>query len=157
MALDGDVRNMDVQVSWNRDAGVLVASLTGRVDGSNSAALHEALKEGMPEGERTLALDCAQLTYMSSAGLRVVLDMSRRFQGPNRAMGLCGLPEGIESVVRLSGFDKIIPVHESVADAVAAIASKVDVGPAADAAEEAGEDEQESSGGFRFRLGDRSL
>ena len=147
---------MDVQVSWSRDAGVLVASLSGRVDSGNSAALHEVLKEGIPEGERTLAMDCGQLTYMSSAGLRVLLDMSQRFRGPRKAMGLCGLPEGIDSVVRLSGFDKIIPVHESIADAVAAVSSRVNVGDAADAAEEAVVDAPEPTGGSRFRLGGRS-
>ena len=149
---------MDAQVNWSRDAGVLVASLSGRVDSGNSAALHETLKEGIPEGERTLALDCGQLTYMSSAGLRVLLDMSQRFRGPRKAMGLCGLPESIDSVVRLSGFDKIIPVHETIADAVAAITGKVDVGDGAarkEAVEEA-EEAEESSGGFRFRLGKRS-
>ena len=151
---------MDVQVSWSRDAGVLVATLSGRVDTANSPALHEALKEGIPEGERTLALDCSALTYMSSAGLRVILDMTRRFRGPGKALGLCGLPAGIEGVVRLSGFDKIIPVHESVAEAVAAISSKVNVGGAADAddaAEEEAAEAPEPSRGFRFRLGKRSI
>ena len=148
---------MEVSVSWSRDAGVLVASLSGRVDSGNCAVLHEALKEGIPEGERTLAMDCGQLTYMSSAGLRVLLDMSQRFRGPRKAMGLCGLPEGIDSVVRLSGFDKIIPVHESVADAVAAISGKVGVVGPDDAPEGVVVDEPESSGGFSFRLGKRSM
>ena len=148
---------MEVSVSWSRDAGVLVASLSGRVDSGNCAVLHEALKEGIPEGERTLAMDCGQLTYMSSAGLRVLLDMSQRFRGPRKAMGLCGLPEGIDGVVRLSGFDKIIPVHESVADAVAAISGKGGVVGRDDAPEEAVADEPESSGGFSFRLGKRSV
>lgn len=148
---------MEVSVSWSRDGGVLVASLSGRVDSGNCAVLHEALKEGIPEGERTLAMDCGQLTYMSSAGLRVLLDMSQRFRGPRKAMGLCGLPEGIDSVVRLSGFDKIIPVHESVADAVAAISGKAGVGGPDNAPEEAVVDEPESSGGFSFRLGKRSM
>ncbi len=148
---------MDVQVRWSRDAGVLVASLSGRIDGANADAFHEALKEGVPEGERTLALDCGELTYMSSAGLRVVLDMARRFGGPRRAMGLCGLPQSIESVVRLSGFDKIIPVHETIAEAVAAISGKVGVGEADDAVAEPVKDEPESSKGFSFRLGKRSM
>lgn len=148
---------MDLQVSWSRDTGVLVASLSGRVDSSNSEAFHEALKEGMPEGERTLALDCGRLTYMSSAGLRILLELARRFRGPGKAMGLCGLPESIDSVVRLSGFDKIIPVHESISDAVAAISSKVGAAKPHDAPEEADVEEPESSGGFQFRLGKRSI
>ena len=148
---------MDVQLSWSREAGVLVASVSGRVDSANSPAFHDALKEGIPEGERALALDCSEMTYMSSAGLRVILDMTRRFRGPGRALGLCGLPAGIKGVVKLSGFDKIIPVYESVAEAVGAISGKVNVGEVSDAAEEAGEEASEPSRGFRFRLGDRSI
>lgn len=150
---------MDLQVKWSRDGGVLVASLSGRIDSGNCADFEDALKEGIPEGERGLALDCGQLAYMSSAGLRVLLDLTRRFSGPGRAMGLCGLPQSIESVVRLSGFDKIIPVHDSIADAVAAISGKVgDVREAVveEVAEEAVEESPESSRRFSFRLGKRS-
>ncbi len=146
---------MDVQVSWSRDAGVLVASVSGRVDSGNSADFHDALKEGIPEGERALVLDCGQLTYMGSAGLRVILDMTRVFRGPGKALGLCRLQAGIESVVRLSGFNKIIPVHESVAEAVEAMSGKVKVGEPDDAAEE--EEASKPSKGFRFRLGGRSI
>ena len=155
--IGGNVMNMDVQVSWSREAGVLVASLSGRVDHANSAAFYDTLKEGLPEHERTLALDCSRLTYMGSAGLRVLLDLTRKFRGPGRAMGLCGLPAGIASVVRLSGFNKIIPVHESVAEAVEAISGKVKVGEPVDAPEEEAAEGSKPSKGFRFRLGDRSI
>lgn len=149
--------SMDVKVSWSRDAGVLVGSVSGRVDSGNSAAFHEALKEGIPENERALVLDCGELQYMGSAGLRVILQMTRKFRGPGKALSLCGLQAGIESVVRLSGFYKIIPVHGSIAEAVAAVSGKVDVGEVDDAAEEEAVEAPKPSKGFRFRLGDRSI
>ena len=64
--------------------------------------------------------------------------MVRRFREPNKALGLCELSGSIASVVRLSGFDKIIPVHRSLDDAVAAISSQVDFDKVVGAKEDEG-------------------
>ena len=112
---------MDVQISWTREAGVLVGAVAGRVDSANSSAFHDVVDEGVEEGEQNLILECSGLSYISSAGLRVLLATAKRFQGPDQTIGMCALADPIRSVVALSGFDKIIPVHGSVADALAAI------------------------------------
>ena len=130
---------MEVQVGWSREAGVIVASLGGRVDSGNSAAFRDALEEGIPEGERALVLDCGRLSYMSSAGLRVLLVIARKFQGPDQAIGMCRLTETIRSVVSHSGFDKIIPVHGSLADAVTEVSGEESVGDAHGGSEAVGD------------------
>lgn len=112
---------MEIQVSWSRKAGVLVASLAGRVDSANCAAFQNALEEGAPEDEKALVIDCEHLSYMSSAGLRVLLVMARRFRGSDKAIGMCSVTGPILSVLSLSGFDKIIAVHGSQNDAIRAI------------------------------------
>lgn len=104
---------MDLKVSWERMNGVLIASPAGRVDSVNSVAFREALVSEVPAGERALLLDLRGLSYMSSAGLSVLLVLAKRFRGSGKAMGMCGLPAAIAAVVTLSGFDKIIPVYET--------------------------------------------
>lgn len=104
---------MDLKVSWERMDGVLIASPMGRVDSVNSAAFREALVSEVPSDERALLLDLCGLSYMSSAGLSVLLVLAKRFRGSGKAMGMCGLPAAISAVVTLSGFDKIIPVYET--------------------------------------------
>ena len=136
---------MDMQVSWNRRAGVLVGSLSGRVDSANGEAFHDALGEGIREGERALVLDCAQLSYIGSAGLRALLAAARKFQGPDQAIGMCGLTGPIRSVVALSGFDKIIPVHESMTEALTAVSGE-EHGDDAGGGEEAAGDDPDASG-----------
>lgn len=120
-----------MRVSWSRPGGVLVASIAGRVDSGNSAAFHSLLEQGTGEGDRALILDCRHLSYIGSAGLRVLLAMARKFRGPGRGIGMCQLSESILSVVAASGFDKIIPVHETRTDAINALSAWGD-GAAAD-------------------------
>ena len=112
---------MELHVGWHRKAGVLIASLDGGVDSANYAAFQDALEEGTREGEQALVIDCERLSYMSSAGLRVLLMMTRRFRGSGQTIGLCGVNETILSVLSLSGFDKIIAIHGSQAEAIRTI------------------------------------
>ena len=120
---------MDLQVSWDRTDGVLIASPGGRVDNVNSAAFREALESEVSPEERALLLDLGDLAYMSSAGLSVLLWLAKRFRGSGKAMGICRLPGAIAAVVALSGFNKIIPVYETRAEALAELAGLVEDGP----------------------------
>lgn len=119
---------MSIQVGFSRKAGVLIASPAGRVDSANSREFREALEAGIPSEERALLLDLGQLTYMSSAGLRVLLMAARRFQGPDNAIGVCSLSPMLQSIISLSGFDKIMPVYETVEDALRSISGEEDAG-----------------------------
>ena len=115
---------MTMQVSWSRNGDVLVASVSGRVDNASSAALHSVLDEGA--GEQALILDFRHLSYMSSAGLRVLLSVAKKLRGSGQSVGLCHLSKPILTVVSASGFDKVIPVHATRADAIKAVAGEAD-------------------------------
>ena len=104
-----DIKNLTVQGD-TRD-GVLIASVNGRVDGSNAQEFQEALEKLMADGVNALALDLGDLAYISSAGLRVILLISRQMQGRSGKFGICTLKGAIAEVFALSGFDKIIPIH----------------------------------------------
>ena len=115
-----DSKNLTVR-GESKD-GILVASVAGRVDGSNAQEFQEALETLVSEGATALVLDLEQLAYISSAGLRVILLISRQMQGRSGKFGVCGLTGSISEVFALSGFDKIIPIHAAQADALSALA-----------------------------------
>lgn len=138
---------MDLNVSWERMDGVLIASPMGRIDSVNSAAFREALVSEVPSDERALLLDLSGISYMSSAGLSVLLVLAKRFRGSGKAMGMCALPAAIAAVVSLSGFDKIIPVFETRDAALEAMSLPGDVerprsAPEAPAGEQAASDQK---------------
>ena len=138
---------MDLKVSWERMEGVLIASPVGRVNSVNSAAFREALVSEVPSDERALLLDLHGISYMSSAGLSVLLVLAKRFRGSGKAMGMCGLPGAMSAVVTLSGFDKIIPVYETRDAALQAMSRPSDTDRPQSAAEapEAASGEQAAS------------
>lgn len=102
-------------VKWERKDGVLVAMLSGRIDSSNAGELQSALESGIDAGERALILDFEQVSFISSAGLRVCLVIARKFNEPGKEFGICTPSDPIRDVIAISGFDQIIAIYDSQA------------------------------------------
>ena len=108
-------------VKWSRRAGILIAMPVGRIDGSNYLECQNILESGIDPDENAMILDFGQLGYISSAGLRVCLVVAKKYNEPGKAFGICNLSSSIRDIVTVSGFDQIIPLHESQSAAIEAI------------------------------------
>ena len=107
-----------MKVTIERDGETLVAMAEDRVDGTNASEFQQALEAAISDSDRVVILDCENLSYISSAGLRVVLLTARALQRQNSKFAVCSLSEQIREVFEISGFDKIIPVHPTRAAAL---------------------------------------
>ena len=112
---------MDVETE--RQDNVLSVLVSGRIDGSNAAAFEETVKAAMEESDRAVVMDLEKLSYISSAGLRILLMIAKNLASRDGKLALCALSEPIREVIEISGFDKIIPVHGSRADALASVSA----------------------------------
>ena len=96
--------------------GQRLFTLKGRVDSSNSGELERGLQAAFDAPGDGALIDMAGLTYISSAGLRVVLMLSKRLKAGGGRLVLCGLVPQVREVFELSGFAKIIEiVHDRAA------------------------------------------
>ena len=100
------------QIKWSRRKGVLIAMPVGRIDGGNHLAYQNSLEFGIEPEENALILDCAQLGFISSAGLRLCLIIGKQFNQPGKAFGICNLSDSIQDIVTVSGFDKILSIYK---------------------------------------------
>ena len=110
-----------VAINTVREGATLVAEVGGRIDGSNARSFQKTLEAAFEPSDRAVALDMANLSYISSAGLRVVLMLAKTLMRQRAKLAVCSLSAPIGEVFKISGFDKIIPVHNSRAEAVAAL------------------------------------
>jgi anti-anti-sigma factor len=100
---------------------VLVIHLVGRLDGLTSKLFVE--KTGAPEhaNQARIVLNCKELNYISSEGLRVMLMTAKRAKSLGGALTLCELNPSVNEVMVISGFGDLLGVHASVDKAIAAI------------------------------------
>jgi len=111
-----------MEVTTSMEDGVLVALAAGRLDGTTSREFENQLKDAIGTQKCSVVIDFQDLEYISSAGLRVVLLLAKTINTRGAKLALCSLSESIMSVFQISGFDRIIPISDNKADAVASVA-----------------------------------
>ncbi len=103
-----------------REKELLTATLSGRMDAITATEFTTRLEDWIDEGLRDFIIDCGQLDYISSAGLRSILIIAKKLKGLEGELKLAGLQESVQTVFAISGFNKIIPIFASLDDAATA-------------------------------------
>ena len=106
-------------IKTERLGDTLIAKTEGRVDGTNAREFQADLEGAIGKTERAVLLDMEDLSYISSAGLRVILLTAKTLKSQNAQFAVCSLSDPIREVFEISGFDRIISIHASQAEALA--------------------------------------
>ena len=87
----------------------LTIALKGRLDTITTPQLETELKENL-DGVKKLRFDFAELDYISSAGLRVLL-AAQKTMNKQGSMVVCNVNESIAEVFEVTGFCDILTVE----------------------------------------------
>ena len=99
----------------------LIAMANGRVDSTNADAFQEELNTAIDGNDHSLILDLGGLSYISSAGLRVILLMAKTLRTKDAKLAVCSPSDPVREIFEISGFAQIVPIHVSQDEAVAAL------------------------------------
>ncbi|WP_084384810.1 STAS domain-containing protein [Novosphingobium naphthalenivorans] len=110
-----------MEISEDIRGTALVLSLTGRLD-SNTASDLEHVLPARVEGQAATVVDLSQVSYVSSAGLRVLLKGAKTARASGHRLALSGLAPSVREVFDISGFSTIFTIEPDVEAAIAAIA-----------------------------------
>lgn len=120
-------------ITWSEQNGVAVARLAGRLDGFGAKAA--AAELGPERAAGRLVLDCAELSYLSSAGVRVLITLQKAAAAGGGAVALAGVQPFCWSVLEMSGLAGMIPVFGTVGEAAAELQAHEGAGRTAEACE----------------------
>jgi anti-anti-sigma factor len=109
-----------MELTESKKSGVVVLAVNGRIDATNAAVLEQKILALIGAGEKRLVIDCAQLQYISSAGLRVLLIAAKRLSDGGK-FALATLNHQIRDVFDIAGFSSIFQIYGTQDDAVAAV------------------------------------
>ncbi len=110
-----------MDINTERDGGTLIAKTGGRVDGTNATEFQDSLKNVINPDDKAVILNFEDLSYISSAGLRVILLTAKDMRTANVKFAVCSLSQSVRDVFTISGFDQIIDIHDSQQAAVSAV------------------------------------
>ena len=90
------------------DTGITL-KIIGRLDTTTAPEL-EATVDGCIAGLKDLVMDCSELEYVSSAGLRVILK-AQKLMNAQVAMKVMNVNETIKEVFEITGFADILNIE----------------------------------------------
>lgn len=106
---------MDIEVGG--DASVALVSVAGRVDAYTAVELERRIGAAQ-DPVRDLVLDLTNTSYISSAGLRVLITLAKQAQRGGFRLRLCGLQPEVRDVMDIAGFTQLFALSDTCAEAL---------------------------------------
>ena len=100
---------LDVIIEKNNN--ILIVRPNGRMDSITAPELSGKIEAEL-DGVDEIIMDLAQVDYISSAGLRLMLDIMGGLDDVNGRMKLVHVRESIRSVLEMTGFLDYVTVEE---------------------------------------------
>ena len=107
-----------MQIYTSKEKDNLVMEVQGRLDAVTSGKLEEECQSWIDRGEKTMVMDLGGVDYISSAGLRAILILSRKLNGNGGEIRFCCLKGMVQEVFSISGFNSLFPVFPSLTEAL---------------------------------------
>ncbi len=114
-----------MEINEQLDDGILIMHISDQINSTTAPILSERLDAEIAEGHVHLVLDLSDAPYISSAGLRV-LSIALKAVRASQASGDLYLANPSKTVAysfRISGFDQVFCIYDTVAEAIAAMAA----------------------------------
>lgn len=102
-----------MDITSSEENGICIAALNGKFNTTSAADVESALMDLLNQGKHRLLLDFSGVDYIASSGLRVLLKLAQRMKNEGSKLRLCSATHSVNEVFRISGFDKILEIHES--------------------------------------------
>jgi anti-anti-sigma factor len=108
----------EMEIRCEESGKIQVVYLSGKIEGTTAEMFGRDMGEIIASGNRQVLLDLAGVSYINSAGLRVILVTTKSLKKPGDRYALCGLSEEVRRIFELAGFTRILRVYPTVEDAL---------------------------------------
>jgi anti-sigma B factor antagonist len=119
-----------MEITECQTGDIVTLCLSGKLDMTNAKAFEEKFLTRIESGNRRFVIDLSELEYIGSAGLRVFVVASKRLNGVNGKIVLCGfkktvpyhtlnrLQDPIREVFDTAGFSSLFATYGSQDEAI---------------------------------------
>lgn len=99
-----------MKINIQRNGDEVVVALNGELDTVTTAQMGEELNRIIEMASNQLIIDCKDLEYISSSGLRFFMQLKRHSEQLNGTVTLINMNQHVKEVFRISGFHHIFNI-----------------------------------------------
>ena len=108
---------MDIEES--RLGGLFVLRPAGRLDNLTAPEFQTKLLQATGSGAANVVLDFSAVGYIASGGLRAIT-IAMKQKSSDQRIGVVGLQGGVEEIFTIAGFQQVLPIFATIAEAAQA-------------------------------------
>lgn len=92
---------------------VRLVEVEGEIDAATAPELEEALRAALAGGNSPLLIDMSAVSFISSAGLRVLIRVFQEAKRVGAELRIAGLIPRVKTVFEVSGLLQVLQVYET--------------------------------------------
>jgi anti-sigma B factor antagonist len=89
-----------------------VVRIAGELDTIATTEQADDLQQVLNIADKALVMDCSELEYISSAGLRFFMQLKRESEAKGGSIRIKSLNEDVSDIFRMSGFQNIFQIED---------------------------------------------
>lgn len=103
----------NVIITEVRKGDTLILKVKGKLDTISSPILEKKVFNLMVNGQKKLLIDLAEVQYINSAGLRMLLSIKKQIKALSGKFIVCSMTKEVMEIIRLCGFDHVLDLADS--------------------------------------------
>lgn len=119
----GDMFSAHMEASFEQLDNRLMIAVTGRLDTVSAPQFDEKLAPALAQPNAHILIDMSGVTYVSSAGLRSILQLVKSAAASGGRVGLFSVPPQIMAIIEMSGLPSRLDLYPDRAGAISHRAS----------------------------------
>ncbi|NUN51110.1 MAG: anti-sigma factor antagonist [Candidatus Brocadiae bacterium] len=98
-----------------------LAKLSGSIDASTVPQFEEQIEKFMHDGVKYLMLDCAEISYINSTGMGLLIKCVDRFRNKDGDLKLISVPPKVVTLFKMLGLESLVDIYPNESAALASL------------------------------------
>lgn len=99
-----------MELNTKTENGKTLASVSGRLDTATSDEFEKKMAPLLEGGNPDIEIDCADLEYISSSGLRLFLTIQKSVNARGGKLAVTNMKKQIKDIFDMTGFSRIMTI-----------------------------------------------
>ena len=100
-----------MEVNISRETNTILVRFSGRLDTPGAQEINPQMNALTEEADKTIILDCTDLTYISSSGLRIFLTLRKAAADRGGKIIIRNICDDIRNVFMMTGFLNLFEIQ----------------------------------------------
>lgn len=106
-----------VEFKVEQEGDVYIVLIEGRIDATTTPTVEKKLAK-LYDIATKLAIDFSEVDYLSSAGMRLLLALTKRMDAKGGKVAYFDMTDDVLEIIRMAGFERILNIFSKKSEAL---------------------------------------